>query len=37
VRNLTGPGAGMEFQELERDMEDVAAMQRHVERGGVMI
>ena len=39
VRNLTGPGAGMEFQELERDMEDVARRmrQRHVERGGVMI
>jgi carboxyl-terminal processing protease len=39
VRNLTGPGAGMEIQELERDMEDVARRlrQRHVERAGVMI
>jgi len=39
VRNLTGPGAGMEIQELERGMEDVArrSRQRYVERGGVMI
>ena len=39
VRNLTGPGAGMEIQELERDMEDTARRlrQRHVERTGVMI
>ena len=39
VRNLTGPGAGMEIQELERDMEDIArrSRQRYVEQSGVMI
>ena len=39
VRNLTGPGAGMEIQELERGMEDEArrSRQRYVEKGGVMI
>ena len=39
VRNLTGPGAGMEIQELERGMEDEArrSRQRYVERAGVMI
>ena len=39
VRNLTGPGAGMEIQELERGMEAEArrSRQRYVERAGVMI
>jgi carboxyl-terminal processing protease len=39
VRNLTGPGAGMEIQELERGIEDMARLsrQRYVERAGVMI
>jgi C-terminal processing protease CtpA/Prc len=39
VRNLTGPGAGMELQELERGMEDVArrSRQRYVEEATVMI
>jgi carboxyl-terminal processing protease len=39
VRNLTGPGAGMEIQQLELEMEDVTrrSRQRHVERAGVMI
>jgi C-terminal processing protease CtpA/Prc len=39
VRNLTGPGAGIEIQELYLEMEDVARRlrQRHVEQAGVMI
>jgi carboxyl-terminal processing protease len=39
VRNLTGAGAGMELQELERELEDAVrrGRSRYVERNGVLI
>jgi carboxyl-terminal processing protease len=39
VRNLTGAGAGMELQELERELEDAVrrGRPRYVERHGVLI